>query len=241
VSMKLHLLGVEGPFPSPDGATSGYLLEAGDALVSLDFGCGTLARLTALCPPEDLRAILISHWHFDHTSDLLPLIYRLEACGKSPVPVYGPADDASAIRKIVAAASCFDLHTVSPGEEFTLGNLVVKAGEARHPVPAVGWRVEYEGHSLGFTGDTNTLPSLADFYRDCDLLLADGLFPSASWAEGKPHLSAALAARLAKDAGAKALVLTHFNPLFPQSQLLSEAREIYPAVTLAVPGKVLTV
>ena len=50
-------------------------------------------------------------------------------------------------------------------------------GEARHPVPAVGYRVESEGRAFGYTGDTNTLPSLPGFFGGCSLLLADGLFP----------------------------------------------------------------
>ena len=33
--MRLHLLGVNGPFPASLGATSGYLLEAGEKLLSL--------------------------------------------------------------------------------------------------------------------------------------------------------------------------------------------------------------
>ena len=101
--MRLHLLGVNGPYPQSNGANSGYLLEAGDALFQFDFGAGVLARLTALAPPESLRAIFLSHWHFDHTSDLLPLIYRLQAEGKT-LPVYAPVDEHSAIRRIVQEA-----------------------------------------------------------------------------------------------------------------------------------------
>ena len=36
--MRLHLLGVNGPFPESRGATSGYLLEAGDSLFQFDLG-----------------------------------------------------------------------------------------------------------------------------------------------------------------------------------------------------------
>ena len=60
--MKLHILGVSGPFPESGGATSGYLLEAENTLLQFDLGSGTLARLTALAPPESLSALLLSHW-----------------------------------------------------------------------------------------------------------------------------------------------------------------------------------
>ena len=238
--MKLHVLGVSGPFPESNGATSGYLLEAGNTLLQLDLGSGILARLTALVPPESLSALLLSHWHFDHTADLTVLLYRLEAMGQA-VRIYAPADGSSALRKIVSAASCFELMDVAPGDSFTVGSCTVQVGEARHPVPAVGYRIESEGRIFGYTGDTNTLPSLAGFYRDVSLLLADGLFPSENWAEGKPHLSAALAAALACDAGAGRLVLTHFNPVFPSRLLLREAQAVYSRVSLAVPGAVLDV
>ena len=238
--MKLHILGVSGPFPESGGATSGYLVEAGDTLLQLDLGSGVLARLTAKMPPESLSALFLSHWHFDHTADLTVLLYRLEALGKT-LRVYAPVDESSAIRKIVASASCFDLTDVAPGDTVTVGTCTVRVGEARHPVPAVGYRIGSEGRILGYTGDTNTLPSLADFYRDSSLLLADGLFPAESWTEAKPHLSAALAASLAAEAGAERLVLTHLNPLISPRLLLREAQALHPCVALASPGAVLDV
>ena len=238
--MKLHILGVSGPFPESGGATSGYLVEAGDTLLQFDLGSGVLARLTAKMPPESLSALFLSHWHFDHTADLTVLLYRLEALGKT-LRVYAPVDESSAIRKIVASASCFDLADVAPGDTVTVGTCTVRVGEARHPVPAVGYRIGSEGRILGYTGDTNTLPSLADFYRDSSLLLADGLFPAESWTEAKPHLSAALAASLAAEAGAERLVLTHLNPLVSPRLLLREAQALHPCVALASPGAVLDV
>ena len=235
--MKLHILGVSGPFPESGGATSGYLLEAENTLLQFDLGSGTLARLTALAPPESLSALLLSHWHFDHAADLTVLLYRLEALG-SRLKVFAPRDESSALRRIAAASPCFELTDVAPGDAFTVGSCRIFAGEARHPVPCVGYRVESEGRVFGYTGDTNTLPSLSGFYRDSSLLLADALFPSAQWSEQKPHLSAALAAEMAREAGAEQLVLTHLNPFFSPRLLLREAQAVHPRVSLAVPGAV---
>lgn len=234
--MRLHLLGVSGPYPASSGATSGYLLEAGSLLLQFDFGSGILSRLTAVCPPENLDALFLSHWHFDHTSDLLPLIYRLEAAGKT-LSLFAPPDDGSAVRAVVAGAGCFTLKDVRPGDEIRIGEALIRVGSARHPVPGVGFRVERDGVSFGYTGDTNTLPSLPDFYRDVDLLLADGLFPEERWDERKPHLSAALAARLASEAGARKLILTHLNPVYAPELLLREARVHFPSACLAEAGK----
>ena len=235
--MKLHLLGVNGPYPASGGATSGYLLEAGDSLFQFDLGSGVLSRLTALMPPEELTALFLTHWHFDHAADLPVLMYRLQALNAT-LPVYAPVDEASALRKIVRDAEYFDLTDVAPGDTLTLGDAQIRVGEARHPVPAVGYRVLQGGKTLGYTGDTNTLPGLADFYHGCDLLLADGLFPRENWAEDRPHLSAELAARLAAEAEASSLIITHLNPVFSPRLLLEEARSVFPAVRVAETGAV---
>ena len=238
--MKLHILGVNGPYPESNGATSGYLLEAADTLLQLDFGSGILARLTAKLPPQSLSAILLSHWHYDHTADLLVLSYLLQQLNQT-LHVYAPVDEASPLRKIIAESPYFELTDVAPGDAFTIGSCAVRVGEARHPVPTVGYRIESDGRVFGFTGDTNTLPSLKDFYLGCSLLLADALFPAEAWTEAKPHLSAPLAAQLACDAGAEKLVLTHLNPACAPRQLLRQAQAIHPSVTLASPGAVLSV
>ena len=141
----------------------------------------------------------------------------------------------------MASVPCFRLTDIAPGDTVTIGSCEIRIGEARHPVPAVSFRVEENGKTFGYTGDTNTLPSLAGFFRNVDLLLADGLFPAADWAEGKPHLSAELAASLAAEAEAGALVLTHLNPVYSPETLLREARQKYPRVLLASAGQVLPV
>lgn len=238
--MKLHVLGVSGPYPESNGATSGYLLESGNTLLQFDMGSGVLARLTALIPPESLSALFLTHWHFDHTADLTVLMYRLAAIEKK-ITVFAPEDETSVLRKIVSAASEFDLVEVAPGDVLSVGSCTVRVGEARHPVPAVGYRVESDGRIFGFTGDTNTLPSLASFYQGCNLLLADALFPVDVWNEQKPHLSAALAADLAVESGAEHLVLTHLNPCYSPRLLLREAQARCSCVSLASPGAVFNV
>lgn len=36
--MRLTILGMNGPFPAPSGATSGYFLSVGEANIGLDLG-----------------------------------------------------------------------------------------------------------------------------------------------------------------------------------------------------------
>ena len=236
--MKLHLLGVNGPFPESSGATSGYLLEAGEALFQFDLGSGVLGRLTALTAPESVTALFLSHWHFDHAADVPVLMYRLEAM-KQLLPVFAPEDVDSSLFRLVSSAACFDLKILKPGDRLSLGNAEITVTAARHPVQAIGYRVACEGKTFGYTGDTNTLPSLAKDYSGCDLLLADGLFPASVWTEEKPHLSAGLAAHIAEEAGVARLVITHLNPVFPVDVLLKEARSVHRDTRIARAGEIL--
>lgn len=74
---------------------------------------------------------------------------------------------------------------------------------------------------------------MADFASGCQLLLADGLFSQDMWSREKPHLSARMAAELARDAGAERVIITHLNPGIDPVGLLAEARSIRPDAVLA--------
>ncbi|MBR2286899.1 MAG: MBL fold metallo-hydrolase [Clostridia bacterium] len=233
--MELHVLGMNGPFPEPGGATSGYLLVSGETRSCLDLGCGTLQRLTALMAPERLTALVFSHWHYDHTSDVLPLLYRLQATG-TVLPVWGPADEKSPIRAILEQDPGVEVHTIAPGDTVEIGDISLTAFSAAHPVPALMYRMAGEEKVFCYTGDTNRTSGLEAFARDADLLLADGLFTDDTWGAGKPHLSARMCGELATKANAKQLVITHLNPMIDKQTLLNEAREAYRTVRLAACG-----
>lgn len=238
--MRLTILGNNGPFPAPGGATSGYLLSSGETRICFDLGSGTLSRLTALMPPEELDALVLSHWHYDHCADVLPLIFRLEACAQQPLHIYAPVDETSLVRKAVQACGKIVLHDVEPDSEFGIRNsqLSVSVHAARHPVPAVMYRVEAEGKVFCYTGDTNTVEGLREFADHADFLLADGLFTDAAWAEGKPHLSARHVAQLAQDAQVRRFAITHLNPVIDPATLLKEARSVRLDAALTAIGDV---
>ena len=237
--MNVTVLGCNGPYPAPGGGCSGYLVTAAGAAVQLDLGCATLPALTGRMPPEALTALCLSHWHGDHCSDVLPLLYRLGDAarrGAPPLPVYAPADPSSPVWREVQASPFLALHTLAPGDTAALGPFTLRAFAALHPVPALMYRLSCQGKTLAYTGDTNWTAPLPALARDADLLLADGLFPQAEWTAEKPHLSAQLCAQLARDAGAKALLITHLHPDKDPATLLREAQALFPGAQLARPG-----
>ena len=233
--MRLHVIGCYGPYPCAGEATSGYLVEHEGQAALMDCGAGVLGRLMRLWDPAELSAVLLSHLHFDHASDMLVLRYYLEKAGKT-LPVYVPAEDQSPLRALLTGPA-FDVRPYP--ESLSLMGLTVTAFPVRHPVPCRALKWTDGQRTLVYTGDTNDCPGLADFARGADVLLADGPFLNAEWHEKLPHMSAAGAARLAREAGTKNLYLTHLPAQHAPESLLREAWAVDPRAQAASPGMVI--
>ncbi len=230
--MDIRVLGCNGPYPAAGGACSGYLLADGNDRVLMDCGPGVLSRLMARLDPARLTAVLLSHGHGDHCSDMMAFRYYMDIRrlqdNVEPMNVYAPWDESSPTIRFLAESDSFRMHFIQAGDTFQAGMLSIACGPARHPVPAVGFRIG----SFGYTGDTNTLPELVDFYKDVSVLLADGCFLKSQWKENGPHMAAFQAAELARDANASRLVVTHLRPDIDEATLLREATAIFPDTKL---------
>ena len=120
--MKLTILGCNGPYPAAGGACSGYLLESdsGDTCILIDCGTGALANLMASGALDRLDAVVLSHLHYDHMSDMLPMQYALQFDPRpTPLPVYAP-EAPEAVRALLECP-CYDLW---PAEDFTVGEML---------------------------------------------------------------------------------------------------------------------
>ena len=222
--MKLTILGCNGPYPSAGGACSGYLLSEGDTHVLIDCGTGVLANLPRHIPWEALSGVILSHLHFDHMSDMLPMVYALQFHPReTPLPVYAPMTPAPA--RALLDIPCYELR---PMEDMRIGEIEFRFHPGRHPVESFAMRASCGGRSFAYTGDTNELDSLDDFLCGADLLLADAGLSADDWREQAPHLSAERCARLAERAHCGKLLLTHLNPKYTPETLEAEARAVRP-------------
>jgi ribonuclease BN (tRNA processing enzyme) len=233
--MKLHVIGCHGPYPAAGGCTSGYLIEHQGKALLMDCGAGVMGRLMKLWDPAALEAVLLSHLHFDHASDLLVMRYYLEIAGKA-LTVYVPPEDHSPFLTLLTSPA-FDVRPY-PAELDIMG-LKVTTTPVRHPVPCRALRLTDGEKTLVFTGDTNDCPGLDAFARNASVLLADAAFLTNEWTDQKPHMSAAGAARLAVEAEAKTLYLTHLPVRHAPETLEKEAKAIFPRVQAVAPGMVI--
>lgn len=238
--MKLTILGCSGSLPRPDSPASGYLVEAGGARIALDLGNGTVGALQRHSDPFSLDGLFLSHLHPDHCSDFgaLTVLRRYHPdpphdTTRRRLPVFGPPETQDRLTRLYAPNAAelaeTDLADVydfagfdSPAE---VGPFRVAAFPVDHLCPAWGFRVSAGGRVLAYTGDTGPCAALEELARGADALLAE-----ASWSDSpdRPdgvHLSGRQAARVAKRAGVRQLLLTHLQPWTDPQEILREATE----------------
>lgn len=229
--MELTVIGCDGTYPSANGACSGYLVREGRTAVLLDCGSGVLSKLMALMDPAELDAIVLTHWHNDHASDLLVLRYYLQL-HSSRMTLYAPLDDNPLLE--LCRGNMFDLRDIREAER--IGDFHLSVKRTSHPVPCYAVRMSCGGRSLVYTGDTNRWEPLVDFAAGADLLICDATFHQDSWSDQLPHLTAPQAAMLGREAKAGRLILTHFQPDDDGISLVKEAKAVYEACLPAAAG-----
>jgi ribonuclease Z len=92
------------------------------------------------------------------------------------------------------------------------------------------------GKSIAYCLDTRPCAMSVELARDVDLLIHEATYSEEFAAEANTygHSTAAQAARTARDAGARRLLITHFSSRYADAApLLEEARAIFPDTVLA--------
>ncbi len=100
------------------------------------------------------------------------------------------------------------------------------------------------GQSVAFVMDTRMCDSAVELARGVDLLICESTYLDcdADKAHDNGHLTAAQAATIAKAAGARKLVLTHFSQRYTSVEpFVAEAREIFENVVAANDGDTIPV
>ena len=229
--MDLMVIGCDGTYPSANGACSGSLVREGEARILMDCGSGVMSKLMALMDPAKLSAVILTHWHNDHASDMLVLRYYLQI-HKRKLLVYAPQEQHLLMQ--MCEGSEFILRDIRDLAE--IDGIRIETQPVSHPVAAYAIRLSHEGKTMVYTGDTNRWEPLVEFCTEADALICDATFHSDEWHERLPHLTAAQAAELGKQAAVKRLILTHVQPGSDAQSLTREAQAVYHASEPAKPG-----
>ena len=225
MGLTVTVLGCSGSYPGPGGACSGYLVDDGTTRVWIDAGSGTLANLQRHVRPADVDAIVLSHEHPDHWSDIEGWINVLRFLLKrTGFPVYAPAGLRSHIYQDTEPHIAW--HDVTGGDTVAVGTMHVTFSRTDHGPETLGMRVEGGGRSIGYSADTGPAWSLEDLGPGLDLALCEATMTTEE--EGTlQHLSARQAGSTARAAGAGRLVLTHLWATLDPEQSRREASDTF--------------
>ena len=135
---------------------------------------------------------------------------------------------------------------IEPGPKYSKlhrGDPIEHEGETIHPEEVVG--PSRPGRRVVYTGDTRPTETTVESARDADLLIHDGSFADEHTTRAKQtaHSTAREAASVAREAGAKRLLLTHISTRYGgrDDHLQREAREVFPEAFVARDGMELTI
>ena len=210
MGLTLTVLGCSGSYAGPGGACSGYLLDDGSTRVWLDAGSGSLANLQQHVALDQVDAVVLSHEHPDHWSDLEGWHNVLRfVLDRRDFPVYAPAGLRR--RTYQDTEPNIAWTDVADGDRVTVGTLDFTFSRTDHGPETLGMRVDGGGRSMGYSADTGPAWSMEALGDGLDLALCEATLPAEE--EGKmQHLSARQAGQQAKEAGAARAVLTHLWP-----------------------------
>jgi ribonuclease BN (tRNA processing enzyme) len=228
----------------------------GRARMLLDAGGGTYLRFgQSRAKLSDLALVGISHLHPDHVSDLPALLWTSRQQRTEPLPIVGPSgndvapdfatflarlfDEKNGAFEVLGATlgasrgngvrldvSVVDVTKAEPSLVFKGPDLTVSAFGIPHAnMPTLAYRAETPAGSVVFSSDQNgTNPKFIDFARNADVLIMH--LAVAAGATSPLHAAPAVVGRIAREAGARHLIVSHIGQ-FDLQAAISELKQSY--------------
>lgn len=241
--MRITFLGTGNCMLDPSRGMPGLALETKSGVTLVDPGSGSLhACLQAGVGLGDVAAVLLTHFHVDHTLDLVQLLWLRHVHRKHldrPLLAAGPGGTKEFIAGLdrvfglsLDALAALTAAQMDPGSVLEAAGLTVKAFRARHTDLSLCLRFEAEGRRVAFSGDSGLCDGLIEACKGADLAVLE-----CSYEDSPPvdtHLGPSECGRAAAAADAARVVLTHLpSGIDPEYLLASVARHYDGPCTVA--------
>src|SRR5918997_5172890 len=232
--VEITVVGSGTVAPRPERRQSCVVVEAGGEMLVFDLGAGAVRGMVAAgLDPFATERVFFTHFHPDHTLDAANLLFAMNygtyEPRTRPLHVTGPEP----FEKFWASI-------LEVWGEWMEGGFPIRTGElphtcdsplelagcrltwapAAHRPESIAYRLDGESGSFVCTGDTEYSPSVVELARGADTLLIESSFPDEAPVPG--HLTPSDTARIASEAGARRVILTHIYPAANDLDLVSK-------------------
>jgi len=184
MSDRLVLLGTGTCQLQESRTASSVMLELEDLRLVYDFGRGVATRLTSLgLRQDDIRHVVLSHFHPDHVSDLIPFLQaaswsRIDPRG-ADLHLYGPVGLEDFFGRLLrlfenlAREDRFRVHLHEIRDERLVIETCEMASSELPPAGNRGLKLTRGGTTCALTGDSLFHEQEIEFLRDVDLAVVD--------------------------------------------------------------------
>ncbi len=195
--LEITLLGTGSPMVDANRAGPSTMVRAGGQTFLVDCGRGALMRAAAAgVGAANLTALLLTHLHSDHITDLSDVITTrwISTIGPNPLPIIGPPGTKAVVEATLAALApdvSYRIHhhadITEPPElhvhEHTAGQVwdaaqngagvrITVAPTDHRPVePTIAFRIEHDGASVVLAGDSVPCGTLDELARGANALV----------------------------------------------------------------------
>jgi ribonuclease Z len=241
----ITFLGTSAASINPHSPTSTCLVEGGDTKIMIDVGIGTLRQLHRIhIESEEIDAVLITHWHFDHYAGLPALLKSRKS--PSLLSVYGPKPSILSRIYLVGLLHSAPIYLKAITKSFSkdCGDIHIETVPTDHNIISFGWVLterapgeQRRKRRIVISGDTRPTQAIISAAEGADLLVHEATYLDkyAKRAYTHDHSTVTEAANLAIKARAGALALTHIAHQYSKLNVLKEAEKIFPVVLVPSP------
>jgi ribonuclease Z len=196
--MRIIFCGTGMPFPTWNQAATCIVVELGNGEKFIfDIGAGSISRLNGLgLDSVDLDKIFVSHLHVDHMGDLGVFLAQGFMRTSEPFDVYGPSGPNHELGATVAfenilktyewdvevrrgtvpvSGMSYNIHEFDYSKTqiiYDENDVTVTSFPAVHGIDgAVGFRLDWNGLSMVFSGDTKPSKFFVENAQDADIVI----------------------------------------------------------------------
>ena len=227
--------------PSLKRSSCSVLVEVGSTKLLFDSGPGSMhSLLRAGIEIFDIDFLCYSHFHPDHTGELVPFIFATKYPNvdrrKIPLTIVagkGFNNFFNGLKSVYGEwlelppgiLQILELDNIAPDQR-TFGDFNLMTSPMQHRPESIAYRLtDTNGRSVVYSGDTDVNDNLVSLAKETNLLICESAMPDDLRVPG--HLTPSLAGDMATRANVQQLVLTHLYPECDQADLVAQCRKTY--------------